>query len=775
MQPSVDPSAFTTDPIWPWSLPGIGWPALLIVAGLLFAAATWTYLRVPNVGLRRVGVVLGLRLLALLLILLALMGASYVSHKDRSVPSLLLVGLDLSESVSLVKDETDSKSRFEAMIRHLNDVKPVLERLQKEHNITVVFYRFGDHVETVDINGLPDSATDKRTDTAAMLKAIHDRYRGEKYLRGLLVLSDGADNVASDPPARQLASSFRSLPCPVHTFKYGNPATRSAHDDIVVTGLTPEPSIVAVKGKLTVRATVDALGGFVGQDVRVSVWFGDVEIKSKDEKLIRRKDNQVELVVDAPAEPGEIKVTLKVHDPNRPGQALPGELSAANNEMSTYVTVSREGLSVLLIERQDRFPEPQLLLSALATDKRIRVYRAWLRGQDVVAEDGKDLLDFDQQPYDVIILGDVNKEILQRADARGMEKIEDRVRNKRTGLMMMGGRFAFSKASWAGTPIENLMPVFLRDAEQSAETPEIQPTAAGLNYIMGLGDRPEDSRAKWEKLKLFGYTKLGQPKQGSTVMAQTRDAEPLLVAGQPGNGRTLAFAGDSTHRWLRPKSDGPEAHSRFWRQVVLWLAQQEKTDDNLRVRLDTRRLRTGDTLGLGVELQGKQGETVKNGKYTVKVIDPKGGETAIEVRPGGKEALSEFEQRGGFQPKIPGEYRVVASGEGNDPKGEPVRGENAARFLVYQDDAESSEKAANHKFLEELASAGGGQDHRPGDLKKWLERLPTTPLPSPPPKPAKVPDWRQTKGTSPFLLAFLLLFVQVLALEWFLRRRWGMV
>jgi len=48
-------------------------------------------------------------------------------------------------------------------------------------------------------------------------------------------------------------------------------------------------------------------------------------------------------------------------------------------------------------------------------------------------------------------------------------------------------------------------------------------------------------------------------------------------------------------------------------------------------------------------------------------------------------------------------------------------------------------------------------------------------LPNPPPRPSKFPDWRTTKGRSPFLVAFFLLFVQILALEWFLRRRWGMV
>src|SRR5205085_6685492 len=103
-----------------------------------------------------------------------------------------------------------------------------------------------------------------------------------------------------------------------------------------------------------------------------------------------RKDNQVQIACDAPAVPGEIKVTVLVHQRER-AEPLPGELTGDNNKMETYVTVAREGLSVLLVERQDRYPEPQMILSALAADRRIRVYRAWLRGSDLLTEDQKGL------------------------------------------------------------------------------------------------------------------------------------------------------------------------------------------------------------------------------------------------------------------------------------------------------------------------------------------------------------------------------------------------
>jgi hypothetical protein len=355
---------------------------------------------------------------------------------------------------------------------------------------------------------------------------------------------------------------------------------------------------------------------------------------------------------------------------------------------------------------------------------------------------------------------------------------------------MMGGRHAFANGDWAGTPIEEMLPVKLDKPGQSIKEVRLTPTPEGLRYVLRIADQPEQSKKKWETMPpLNGCTPLGTPKGRERVFAETETTqEPLLAAHDYGTGRVMAFAGDTTHAWVVPsykgkKIDGDEVHSRFWRQVVLWLARQEDTDDNLRIRLDTRRLRTGANLGFGVELRGKQGETLKNVKYQVKIVkdrdpalkDDKELEYPVEVSPG-KRGARENESSGTFTPKLPGDsYRVVVTGSGQDPAGKTVDGKSEARFIVYQDDAETSEKAANPDFLKELALAGGGQEHRPGDLKKFLESLPSRPLAQPLPKPAKFPDWRTTKGPSPFLLAFLLLFVQVLALEWFLRRRWGMV
>ena len=129
------------------------------------------------------------------------------------------------------------------------------------------------------------------------------------------------------------------------------------------------------------------------------------------------------------------------------------------------------------------------------------------------------------------------------------------------------------------------------------------------------------------------------------------------------------------------------------------------------------------------------------------------------------------ESRGTYKPLRAGEYRVVATAKGTskDDKGKTIEvtGDRPAQPIVYQDDAETAEKAANPDFLKELAAAGGGQNYRRTSWKSSFRNCRRSRCRSRRRSRRSTPTWR-TKGRSPFLLAFFLLFVQVLALEWFL-------
>jgi uncharacterized membrane protein len=672
-----------------------------------------------------------------------------------------------------IQDETGGQSRWGLFLRKLEDSEPILRRLRDEQQIDIVFYRWADGVTEFQ-PGEPGEADGRRTETGASLRALFERREGSRPLLGLLLVSDGADNGVV--PALAEAGRWRNLPCPLHAFACGNPNTAGQQNDIAITSVSTEPAPVPVKGKLTVKLLVDA-PGFENSTVRARLFLDDKEELAKDVGLLLTSGNEVKLECTAPTTPGEVKLKVALENPRRAGQPPQGDLVPSNNVIETFVTVSKEGISVLLVDKQ-RAWEPQLICDALSRDPRIRLHPVWLRGDKPLDPGTGDLFQFDRQQYDVIVLGDVTAAQLRAVNPQAPVAIEKQVKEG-AGFLMMGGYTTFGNGDWQGTPIEALLPVDLAVRGQEEDPVKIVPTDAGLrrfSYLLRLDDA-KDARLAWDKLpKLEGMTRLGPPRELGTVLAESAGASraPVLVTANYGKGRTLAFAGDTTHRWVR-SPELKQMHSRFWRQLVIWLARQEDAEGSVWVKPDVRRLPVRAELGFSVGVRSKGGVDLADGKYKVKVVGP--GGTAIEV----PTANGPNDTRGSFpRTDVPGEYRIEVQGEAKDPTlGQDVRGEAAARFIVYAEDLEMTRRSADHEFLRKLSAAGGGEFHRVEDLPRFLEKLQHDPLARAKPKTRRWPDWsdaqRDPRAPSPFRIGFFVLFVVVVSGEWLLRRRWGLV
>src|SRR4051794_22653998 len=93
------------DPTWPWSLPGLGYPALLTVALILVFLTAWTYSGVRKITWRRIGQVMALRLLALCAVfVMVLRPALAFDEANEDRPSRLLILLDYSASMTITDE-----------------------------------------------------------------------------------------------------------------------------------------------------------------------------------------------------------------------------------------------------------------------------------------------------------------------------------------------------------------------------------------------------------------------------------------------------------------------------------------------------------------------------------------------------------------------------------------------------------------------------------------------------------------------------------------------
>ena len=804
-------------------LPLVGAAALALVF-----LTIWTYAGVQQATSARVATVVGLRLAALLTACLALLRPSLAGRDEAHESSVLVIVVDASESMTITEGGV---SRWTYAQRILRECEPALRRLKEDNDVAIHIYHFAGDVNQVVPEGQSDtqraSISDllkalgkvkpdgKRTDFGRMLFDLREIYSSAPNRRGLVIISDGADNGSHRVyKPLDLANQWRDLPCPIQPFAVGDEKTSKMLDHISIRTFDSESPTVPMKGELIVKATVDAPGRvgntfephlFIdGREIPTRIFLDDQEVKpdKKDEPKYRRTDaNELKLQCTLPPDIGdekkskEVKVTLRIGKDKEP-----------NNEMSTYVTITKEGFSVLFVDRA-RYVEPQDMMDYLAKEKRINLHPVWFRKDENASVKQTDLFKFQEQKYDVIILGDITARQLKSGNPNAFAIIEERVR-KGAGVLLLGGN-NFGAAGWNDQEEwKELLPVDAKGAKRPPGFFRMRPADDLLSgrdrFMLRLADDPAASLDLWKRLEpLAGlqsfrikeareFESKGAPvlladavpckkeKDGTYTEDKNAKPAPVMVWRPYVDGRVLVFAGDSTNGWMRPETEGSvEAFARFWQRTVLWLAKQDQGESNIRVELPNRRLPAGEAADFRLSLRDKGGNEVEKATFqaTLIKVDPQGDETPITTSPkkDGTDPTGEHGTLAKENIATPGEYALRVSAKGTGADGSPVEGEPVdVRFLVYQDETETIVQAANHTFLKSLAAEGGGRFHQADELAAYLKELADQPLLTGQSKDKLYPDWR-TKELSPFLVGFFILFVALLCLEWLLRRRWGLV
>ncbi len=800
---------------------------LVVATGAAFAALTiWTYSGQLGGNRRRILLLIALRLLALLVVLLTALRPAYPIDDPPKIRTQLLIGIDVSESMT-VRDEVGNSTRIDAVRRTLESCQPTLDALQTEQNMTVTLYGFGASGFT-EAAGAYDPAAPvnaQQSDYRTYLAKTLEKWQGQKFVRGHILIGDGAEN-ATGSSALADASAWRRT-APIQTFVVGTTTPPGAVRDVAIVDGRLDPDPVAIKNDVTLRLKVNAYG-FGGSTVQVKVQYdlgkGYRDVLIEKVKLAKEKDNTLELKLKAPDQLPEdekkqprkqIKVRIEI-----PIADVPGDINPVNNVLETYMNLTKEGLRVLIVDRY-RY-EYALLLDALAADPRIDV-----RKVDLQTDEGgtglAEAFDFDDKAYDVLILGNVAASQLAAIDPKLPGRIAERVVKKGMGFMMIGGHTAFSgvesergldprtgapKSGWRGVnELEKILPVTLDEGPKDVpagffDLPKghyqfvVNPRFAD-DFLVKVGGSKAESDELWGKLnerqsrsRFTGLSNIGTPIPTATTYAWAASTDPvvrnsdgkglapLLVGHQIGDGnrgRVLAFGAQDTMMWQRygqPKNqDGKQIHSRFWRQLVLWLAHQETDESTVTARPSFPRLAVGSKQEVKFGIRGQSGAVVVNPTFDVTVFAPGdtlGKKVDVEADPAGGSILN-------YNPPIAGEYTVKVTATGKTAKGEPVTGEASAKFIGYPETAEEMIRtAADPDFLAKVASASGGKGYRLDELPGFLKELRGQPLDNVKPKQKYLPNWDR-KSSEGFLPAWLAVFAALLVAEWGLRRFWGMV
>lgn len=178
--------------------------------------------------------------------------------------------------------------------------------------------------------------------------------------------------------------------------------------------------------------------------------------------------------------------------------------------------------------------------------------------------------------YDVVLLSDIGANTLllhpetftkSKVLPNRLASIRDYVANG-GGLVMVGGYLTFqgidAKAQYAGSPIEEALPVTIEKGDDRVEAPQ------GIEPVIADGAHPivAGLEATWPIL--LGYNRIAA-KPGATLVASVGD-DPLIVAGYFGKGRSVAFASDCGPHWAPPPFVDWAGYGKLWTQLCDWAA-----------------------------------------------------------------------------------------------------------------------------------------------------------------------------------------------------------
>lgn len=724
------------------------WPVLILAALGVLALTLWAYrMRFQGTAGRWRWLAVVLRVIAVVLCLMAAARPSVVLLRKVKQTATMIFLLDRSSSM-LLTDEVQGQSRWDVALKGLALARDAAKKVGP--GLEARFYAFDSSLRDWKPG---DKAPPDGKQTAmgnALLESLK-RESGSGRVAGIVLFTDGASNAGLAPLTA--AQQLRSQQVPIRPVGVGSETAGAASRDIAARELVAGP-IVFVKNKLQVRGTLN-VRGYANQPL-------DVELLAEGHKepvahaTVRAAEGQEVVPIRGleyiPDVAGETMLTLRV----KPKE---GELVRTNNEISTFVTVLKGGLNVLYLQGPNFSWEYKFLHRAIDPSPDIRTDLKVIRRPPEGDDNSLDA-DFTPGRYDVYVLGDLPADYLTPVQQRLLVRAVERG----AGLVMLGGRSSFGAGGWARTEVASILPTSIHPGDGQMD-PEggikTQPIPTSLDsYILKLGATRADSERVWNALPpIPGANRLGPPKAAAVVLAQGPDREPLMVDQEVGKGRVLAFGGE-TWVWARFSDESQLAHRKFWRQAIFWLAHKEdQGETQVKVSLDRRRVAVGEKLELTVTARDAKNEPITDATFKTVVtrLAPNGKEEPVELYNQGDEARGTY-----FATGEPGEYRVSVTGFRNARE----IGRDSARFLVYQDDRELENPAADHALLRQLAELTAGKFLTPEQLGKYLGSLSSK-------------DFTDYVSQSERKIwdnwPFFLIFVAVLSLEWWLRKRNGWV
>ncbi len=709
--------------------------------------------------------------------------------------NIFLVLADNSQSLQ-IKDRDDSKSRLDRMQDQLSN-RTWMRNLEDQFDVRK--YIFDSRIQAVPEFNLLDG-TGQGSSIISSLRNASRRYEG-RPLAGIILLTDGnatdwASRVGSVQTKQGPLTELDELP-PVYPVVFGKSAPAR---DIGITDVsTSQTNFESAPVTITANALTH---GFAGSTVIARL------VNEQGEELQRQEIQNVK-----DDSPFAIRFQLKPENRGvnnyqvslnaKADDTAAKEATDLNNRRSIVVDRGRGPFRVLYVCGRPNW-EYKFMRRSLADDHEVELvgmvrlakkepkfsfrshrdestnplYRGFGNEEDQTAErydepviirldavegELRDGFPKDEETmfkYDALIIDDLEAEFFTQ-DQKSL--VQQFVRRRGGGLLMLGGQESFGQGSYDRTAIGEILPVYLDSDGPSQLDQEYFLNLTREGWVQPWVRVNATENAEKKRIKeMPGFQTINASrsiKPGATVLAtvETYDNEtlPALVVQKFGNGKTAALLVGDFWRWQLQSDPSNDDLSKAWRQMVRWLVSETPR----RVEVNTRlRDESGQRVDFEIKIHDETYRPYDNAEINLSVITPDKKTISITPEASADEAGI---YNASFVTITPGPYKIRA--EVNDSDGSPI--ETRESGWVSEPNATEFEKLTpNVELMNRLAKETGGEVVAFGQLGGFVSGL----------KNRKVPI--MTKRVEPWWHQWSIfsLALGLLVFEWGLRRIKGL-
>ena len=688
--------------------------------GVAALYALWTYRQVVALAARDRFGMLAIRVALFLIVLFAILRPMLLLKV--AVPQQNFVGIVLDDSSSMQVQDFNGKPRSTFITDELaRPDAPLLTQLGKRFNLRV--FRFSSSAER-----LQSTADLTFKGTSTRLGDALDRARSELSglpVAGLIVASDGSDNAE-----RTIDSSIAGLKAQnIPVFSVGVGKERLTRDIQVTRVETP---VRALKGSSLVIDAVVTQVGYAGKRVNLVVEDSGRIISTQEVTLPDDGESQTVKVKLKTADVGTRLFQFKI-------APLPDEEVALNNSREALIDVVNRREKILYVEGEPR-PEPKFIRQAAELDDNLQVVllqrtaEATSNAPDKYyrtgVDDGNELTAGfpttreELFKYRGIILGTMEASAFSADQIR---MLEDYVDIRGGGLMMLGGPHSFAEGGWAGTPLDDALPVVLDRASRGPQYPPaeliVKPTLIGQSHpALQITEKEEDSAKKWRDLPaLTSLNPVREAKPGATVLLtglDERNREQIVLAVQRyGKGKGIALAVQDLWLWrMHSRMDvKDQTHHLLVQRLLRWLV--DGVPDRVTATVSPTRVQKGEPVTLTATVVDPEYKGINDGRITAHATSASG---KVQDVPMEWTVENEGEYRARFTPSEDGVYQISVGGTTKDGK-DVTQG--TANLRVAPSDAEYFDAAMRKPLLERLAKETEGRFYNATDVSNLADAI----------------------------------------------------